>query len=215
MRVAAIIPVGPGHEDVAFDAQRSVSEAWATSEGPFTDLQVQRVLDPWGREGRSRARNTGMDAFPEADWFLLLDADDLLMPTAFESAAVALDVTPHAVGIWGAIYTERLKVTAKNRHPLTFDDLLGETTCGTLSMGCFVRAPEARATRFNEELSNGEDFDFYLRLLDGRPFVKLEVPLVLIRDTVPNCDGTGPKQGKWVQACDAQVQRFLAHRVTT
>ena len=209
MNVSAIIPVGPGHERVARQAVASVWDAWHADDGDFSSVEVCVVPDHAGHKGRSRARNEGVSG-AEADWILFLDADDLLLVESFRLAGDALMCSPGLVGIWGAIMTERLGVTGKNVCPLSFAQILHHRAVGTLSMGCFVRADRARATPFDVNLSNGEDFDFYLRLLAGGvPFVKLEEPLALIRDKVPNCDGTEGEEGQWQEACDLVFDRYM------
>ena len=51
-----VIPVGPGHEDLARDAIGSVLDAWQHGRGPFTDMRVVPIMDTEGVLGRSAAR---------------------------------------------------------------------------------------------------------------------------------------------------------------
>ena len=221
MHVAVITPVGPGHELAAGKCMASVRVAWARSRGPFGTLTHAPVFDSKGSLGRSAARNRGVCVSDRADWYLFLDADDRLEPDAF--ALVAPHVAPPSfedsldsstapcTAVFGAVQTERHGIVRENRHPVTWADLMEHGPVGTLSMGCFVRGDVARATPFNESLDRGEDFDFYLRALHGRPFVKLPEPLVMIGDTVPSAGGPrGYGRIDWRAECQAVIDRWKA-----
>ncbi|MEE8361458.1 MAG: glycosyltransferase, partial [Gemmatimonadales bacterium] len=93
--VAVIIPVGPGHEAIVRDAIDSVeAQTWEQWEcivvndsgnplGPLPQwVTVLETAEP--SSGVAIARNVGIDAC-RSTWFLPLDADDLLEPTALET----------------------------------------------------------------------------------------------------------------------------------
>jgi hypothetical protein len=202
VRVTVITPVGPGHQRVSEECAASVREAWEHSRGPFDAITHQLWDDTEGKLGRSRARNLAMDA---ADWFFFLDADDLCDPLAFVRFDEARESDP--VAVFGAVCTDRFGVTNENVYPLDWDTLIRHGPRGTLSMGCFVRGDVARQTRFNEELDAGEDFDFYLRALRGRRWVKVEGALALIRLSVPSATGPrGYTSLDWQAACMAVIR---------
>ena len=196
MRVVVIIPVGPGHEQVAQTAVYSVHKAWATTSGPFLDLAVVLVPDPQGLRGRSAARNWAMDAYP-ADWHFFLDADDWMDLQAFNLVSLSFAAT------FGAVCLGR-KVIRENRWPCTRADLFEYGAAGTLSMGCFVRGD--LGLRFNDTLDVGEDFDFYMRLPN---FHKVAVPLVHIGYNVPSAGGPrSSAKCQWREACAEVVERY-------
>lgn len=209
MRLTVVTPVGPGHEAVARDCAASVGRAWAHDPGPFTLLRHDLRDDTRGHLGRSRARNLAVAARPDADWFFFLDADDLMEPRAFGRFGEALGAAPDLAAVFGAVCTDRDGVVAENVYPLDWPALLERGAAGTLSMGCFVRGDAARAVPFDESMDAAEDFDFYLRLLHGRQWAKLALPLAVIRRDVPSAGGPrGYATLDWRGACRAVVDRW-------
>lgn len=195
MMVCVVIPVGPGHQELAGAAKVSVLRAWACSRGPFTDLQVVPVADHDGRLGRSRARNVGLDV--PADWHFLLDADDEMMPNAFGFVDLAASATFGAVCLNGQPYI-------RDRQPVTRETIFEHGAHGTLSMGCFVRGD--LGLRFNEGLDVGEDFDFYLRLPD---FTKRTAALVSIGYDHPSAGGPrGYHEIDWREICRRVIDGY-------
>jgi len=209
MRLAVITPVGPGHEAVSMECAASITFAWTHSQGPFDSLRHELIDDSRGEIGRSRARNIGVRANTDADWFMFIDADDLCRIEAFRRFGAALLGDAEIVALFGAIYTDRHGILPENVHPLEWTDLMDRGAEGTLSMGCFIRAGEARATQFNERMDIAEDFDFYLRVLSGRPWAKIDKPLVTIRESVPAASGPrGLAATGWREACQGVVDRW-------
>lgn len=204
MIVVVIIPTGPGHEDLAIEAVRSVKDAWIYSQGPFSDMTVVPVFDLEGKLGRSAARNQGLDSFP-ADWHFLLDADDKMMPEALELVDLEVAATFGAVCLNG-------KVPTNNRYPLSRAQLFTRGPVGTLSMGCFVRGD--LGLRFNETMDVGEDFDFYMRLPD---FTKRRESLVDIGYSKDTPGAGGPRSSQdcdWTAECWKVIEQYrTAHTV--
>lgn len=196
MKVAVIIPVGPGHEELAKRAVASVRSAWATHRGPFTEFVVHVVDDTKGELGRSAARNRGMDEAP-ADWHFLLDADDEMYTGAFRLVDLEASATFGAITLLGRRYR-------RDVWPCTRDTLLARGAHGTLSMGCFVRGD--LGLRFDESLDAGEDFDFYMRLPS---FTKRLEPLVSIGYDQPSAGGPrGYESIDWLKACNEAIDRY-------
>jgi hypothetical protein len=196
LSISVVIPIGPGHYELAAKALRSAQYAWAMSHGPFGEINYATMLDLDGKRGRSNNRNRGMDCFP-ADWYFFLDAGDEMMPNAFD--LVDLD----APATFGAVCIEG-EIAKGNKHPVTRDILFEHGMRGTLNMGCFVNA--RLGLRFDEALRVGEDFDFYLRLPG---FTKLAEPLVSIGRYLPSEGGPSCAGGKeWREACEAVIEHY-------
>ncbi len=206
MRLAVLTPVGPGHQSAVKDCCESVVHALRHDRGVFKDTRHVLIDDSKGELGRSKARNLGMTT--EADWFMFLDADDLCEPTAFGELDDAVYFNPSLVALFGSV-AEEAGTIQDNLYPLDWQKLLKHGPVGTLSMGCFFRADVARAHPFNEELDAGEDFDFYLRALNGQNWKKLDRPLVTIRNTVPSAIGPrGYTSLDWRDVCQEIVNRW-------
>ena len=210
MRLSVVTPVGPGHERTVEDAVQSVMHAWESGRGAFTSLRHEVILDTDGALGRSAARNKGIRSHP-ADWYFLLDADDLLMPLAFD---VFEKADMDAALVFGAVCTDTHGIIRENVCPLDWDGLMRFGARGTLSMGCFVRADVAHAVPFAETLDAGEDFDFYLRACSMFPWEKLAEPLVTIRTRVPSATGPrGYESLDWRTACDRVINPWRCREV--
>lgn len=175
MKLAVIIPVGPGHERCALRAVRSTMGQLGNT---FTSIRVCPLSDPAGT-GRSVTRNEAMDICSFADWYFFLDADDEMMPNA-------LDLPPlDEIGaVWGQPF---------HKHPdgstrLFTDNIPDWETAVTrrraledaFCTGFFARADIAREERYNEGLDFGEDHEFFYRLIARTEFRHLAVPLVTV-----------------------------------
>lgn len=195
---AVIIPIGPGHEMLAERAVRSVQDSWAYHPGRFSSYVIQRVRDPYGKLGRSAARNLGMNMHPGASYHFLLDADDQMVKGTFCRVDVEAPATFGAIMLCGEISRE-------NVYPVTRETLRKRGALGTLSMGCFVRGD--LGVRFDESLDVAEDFDFYMRLPG---FVKVPYPLVDIGYDQPSAGGPrGYDRIDWLGACNSIIQRHV------
>lgn len=193
MRLAVITPIGPGHADIVRRAIESVDRARATSH--FSSVSHVTIDDYAGSMGRSRARNIGMRA--DADWFFLLDADDIMRPDALMLNDFSSPATFGAVSLNGAVFD--------NIYPCSWRDIALHGARGTLSMGCFVRADVT--ARFNESLDTGEDFDFYMRLPGFR---KIARPLVDIGCDTPSAGGPRRSRKDWTEVCNDIIARYIA-----
>jgi glycosyltransferase involved in cell wall biosynthesis len=120
-QVSVIIPVGPGHENVVRDALDSVlaqtEDSWecivVNDSGSELDLSgypwVTCFVTPSPKSGPAIARNIGIEA-ARAPLFVLLDADDYLMPTYLEKSLVVQ-------GQYGGyVYTDYFKVLENGEH---------------------------------------------------------------------------------------------------
>lgn len=201
-KCAVVIPVGPGHDAHYQQAIDSVMTAAQTDPGPFTDFDCVVIDDTAGAKGRSAARNEGVReaAARGADWLFFLDADDIMMPQAFQQMAPHTD---RADAVWGMILESAEaqpgadSLTGRIRLPQlprieTLDDLLLHDPYLTVQMGHFVRTSVALSTPFDEALDVGEDFDYYLRVWGSARCVKITAPLFLNRRGLHS---SGPRSG--------------------
>src|SRR5262245_3705637 len=123
MILTVIVPVGPGHEKYL-----PKSIPGATSR--FTEVRYRPIYDTEGKLGRSKARNMGLEIL-ESDWYFLMDADDTLMPDAFELCDFSAPAT------FGAVHlSDRPTV---NIHPCGWHEVATYGALGTLCMGFFLR----------------------------------------------------------------------------
>ncbi|HMK49339.1 MAG TPA: tetratricopeptide repeat protein [Thermodesulfovibrionales bacterium] len=180
-RCAIVTPVGPGHNGLYSECLESVKKSFSGARGIFSEIIPIRIDDSNGRLGRSSARNIGVKkaAQQNADWIFFLDADDIMAPSAFEYVSGYLE---HFDAVWGSIWTiERGEVYASERpHQLPFlygiEELLLYDPFLTLQMGHFVKTSVALATPFDESIDIGEDFDYYLRVWERHPCIKIPLP---------------------------------------
>ncbi len=201
-KCAVVIPIGPGHRAHVQQAINSVMAAAQNDPGPFTDFDCVTIDDTNGTKGRSKARNEGVrEAVSRgADWLFFLDADDLMMPNAFQQMAPHMD---RVDAVWGLILESvdaqpgQDAVTGRIRLPQlprigTLDDLLLHDPYLTLQMGHFIRASVALETPFDETLDVGEDFEYYVRVWGKARCVKISTPLFLNRRGMHS---SGPRSG--------------------
>lgn len=200
MNLCVVTPVGPGHENVAVNAARSVNLASTNAKylvpRQFSSVRHEIVHDANGDLGRSRARNIGIDRDPAADWYFFLDADDSMCLDALAMNDMEAPATFGAVSLDGM-------ALRNNVWPCGWRDVALRGALGTLSMGFFCRADIARELRFNEEMDRGEDFDFYMRLPG---FTKRECVLVEIGRKHPSAGGPrGYARIDWVGICNGVI----------
>jgi hypothetical protein len=211
LKLVVVTPIGPGHAVPESGLCRERRDRLGPHARPVHVDPAPPLRRHQGELGRSRARNETVAAHPDADWFLFVDADDLLHPEAFAAFDDALYADKSLVAVFGAVATDTLGVVPENVFPLDWRTLLAEGPRGTLSMGCFVRADVARAVSFNEAMDAAEDFDWYLRLLHNRHWTKVKDPLVVIRRQVPSAGGPrGYVDLDWRAACQAVVDKWKA-----
>ncbi len=195
VKCAVIMPVGPGHEALALDAQDSVRAAFDHAPGGFTALELIVIDDTAAKLGRSQARNNGVAAAAAAgaDWIFFLDADDIMNAGAFAAATPALAKYD---AVWGAIAElapdeESGILRAEQLAEIHgIEQLLSCDPYGLLQMGHFVKTPVALANPFDTALDAGEDFDYYLRVWAKYKCTKIPQPLFYNRRGMHS---TGPR----------------------
>jgi hypothetical protein len=115
MKIAVIIPVGPGHAEHAAVAVRSVlAQTIAAKPVVINDtggsiVPIVSAVDTSGGHGVAAARNEGV-AYAiqhKADFVCYLDADDILMPRALEAM-----LRTYAMGHGAYVYGDSLNILA-------------------------------------------------------------------------------------------------------
>lgn len=168
MKVAVITPVGPGHESVYVECQKSIASAWAKNQGPFKDLILIPQWDLEGSFGRSERRNSGIQQAKDmgCDWLFFLDADDIMTPFAFEDVG---KYTSEYDAIWGYICetqfndASNIKLRENQLRPTAaISDILTTDPFLSIQMGHFVKTSVAVKVGFDESMDTGEDFKYYL-----------------------------------------------------
>lgn len=154
-------------DDGSGDDTLSVCRALAAQ-----DKRIRVLQRPNG--GASAARNTGLDAVPNVDWLMFVDADDELFPGLWQELNTA-DVPP-ACGMVLFGFRADSGITCAGQLPIgAFADLPALGTAlfpllfghGLLSSPCmkFYRRRDIGTLRFNEALKINEDVLFNLQFL--------------------------------------------------
>lgn len=202
MRLAVIIPVGPGHEEIAARAIKSVWDAvLPTNRSIWECVDVCDVRDHDGEAGRSKARNVGiLHRAWGADWVFLLDADDTMMPDALTipmpQGKDALFGPAHAL-YWPKHRERKPAKQLTTEPPRTWDELLRQGPIQSYMMGNFYRATALRNHLFREDLDHGEDWEHHLSFLAKHEWAVSATPLALADSTHPSAGGPRGGAVRW------------------
>ena len=209
MKCAVITPVGPGHKELAKEALGSVTQASIASQGPFSVVSHILVDDTKGELGRSEARNWAVKQAHRVgfEWVFFLDADDLMLPSAFESVKDYMELD----AIWGTIFDvspgEDRALPRDQVSVHSLKDLLDNDPYQTLQMGHFVRSEIALDNPFDITMDAGEDFDCYVRLWKNHKCDKIDDVLFVNRRGLHSEGPRSAHGGIWRR----NVQRIIAN----
>jgi glycosyltransferase involved in cell wall biosynthesis len=156
------------------------------------DNRVRCITTP--NRGVSEARNTGID-HASGELVAFLDADDLWKPQKLRRQVDLLDARSDA----GVSTTGHTRVADPDLRPLETHHaedptdacealLLRSQVLGQISTPLVQRALAARV-RFDPRLSQGADWDFFLRLGLCTRFAVIPEPLILYRDIPSSMSG--------------------------
>ena len=125
--------------------------------------------------GVSMARNAGL-ALCDSDLIWFLDADDRLLPHAFETSARALLDRPDAAFAWGfnrLIDPHGVIIPCTPRSPIeaTYEELIKWNAVGPPVDVAFRRSMVVEVGGFDPSVYPCEDYDLYLRLAHRHPTV--------------------------------------------
>lgn len=163
MSVSIVIPIGPGHEQIAARAIQS-------AEQQTIPVSVITHYDQNGK-GAGWARNQGLTQV-NTDWVIFLDADDWLEPNAVEAMLYTAAQHPRRY-----VYTDWYRDAEVMETPQT-----GFAWCGGSWHPVTALLPTAWVRDvggFDETLVGGEDTDLFLNLITSRRCgVRLAQPLL-------------------------------------
>ncbi len=200
-----IIPVGPGHEQMALGAAASFEMAKVCGMGAFDKISPQMVDDTQGRFGRSAARNSAA-AESTAEWLFFLDADDVVLPEVFQAAVPYMDRD----AVWGK-FAQLDGTCVLDRFQgwgfETYDELIQLHPWCSVKIGHLVRRKVFNQYKFNEDLDCGEDWDYYLRVWKHQRCIKHGALTYAKRS---GAHSTGPRSAtgkQWNETVNAMLER--------
>ena len=196
---AVITPMGPDQQDRIQECRQSVFRACKNNRGVFSEVKHIFVRGEANALDRSRAFNTGITKSLElkSDWLCFLEANDLLLPNAFELVAPYID---RYEAIWGQIYTFEDSDETAWKLPLKLEctddirDIMLIHPSLTLCMGHFLKRKIAIRHPFREPLDEGQEVSHFLEVWANHDCVKIPGPLSAKRIG----DGNGTNgTGRW------------------
>ena len=219
-RCAVVTPVGPGHGAFYEHCLASIEKSFKGNKGRFSEIIPIKIDDTEGENGRSKARNMGVKQAAEQgiEWIFFLDADDLIVPSAFKYVSPYLD---NYDGIWGSIWSiEQGEKIAKERPgqlPFLYSihDVLSCDPFVTLQMGHFIKTPIALSTPFDETLDAGEDFDYFMHVWERHNCIKIPLPLFYNRRGHRSQGVRSATGAAWRQIVENILKRYRQGKVTT
>lgn len=158
------------------DNTEEVALAYAAKEPRIKYLSLENG-------GVARARNRGID-MAQGEYILPLDADDTIAPTYLEKAKAVLDSDP----MLKVVYC-RASFFGEKSGPweLKYNDFKNLLIGNTIFVSALFRKADAKAIGgFDEAMTIGyEDWDFFIRLLDGENHV-YQIPEILFNYRIKN-----------------------------
>lgn len=187
--VTVVIPVGPGHEAIIVDAVDSVIaqtyQKWRIVVVNDSGVGLARlpsfvtVLSTEGGTGPAHARNVGINDVT-SPYTVLLDADDILEPTALQQFVdVARD--------WpGYVYSDWIVHETGALHECDEWSIAALEQTMFHAVTCLYPTKALRAVKgFDEVLDSWEDYDLLLKLcVEGVCGLRVPKPLLRYRVTM-------------------------------
>lgn len=196
VKVSVVIPCGPGHEHYVIDAVDSlVAQTFQNWEcivvndtgaalpwiHPFVKVINLAIDDPNDKTINrvSRARNAGIQ-FSKGKYFVLLDADDYLQPSAlahmYDTITKAESGTGYAYTDWYVAETKEKHVTPNYSCATVLDRFNHAVTC------IYLREAWQAVHGFDQQLKGWEDWDFVIALnVAGYCGIRIPYPLLQYR----------------------------------
>lgn len=189
VKVAVIIPVGPGHQELVIDALDSLEaqtyRSWEcivvndTGEPLSIPHPWATVIDTLGQEGPGAARNAGIKV-SRAPLFVPLDADDYLQADAL---ALMMEVWERDGGVVYGQWWDAKPDGVSLWDPPDYDaQLLVTKGCIHAVTALYPKSAWAAVGGFDPTISHWEDWDFQIKLAaQGVCGTKIPRPLFTYR----------------------------------
>jgi glycosyltransferase involved in cell wall biosynthesis len=195
VKISVVIPVGPGHERIVIDAIDSlVAQTFQQWEcivvndtgaplpwiHPFVKVVTVAIKDEGEYVNRvSRARNLGI-SLSRGKYFVLLDADDYLQPSAlskmYDTITQAEANTAYAYTDWYVAETKERHSTPNYSCTSVLDRFNHAVTC------IYLREAWEKVNGFDQQLKGWEDWDFVIALnVAGYCGIRVPYPLLQYR----------------------------------
>ena len=185
-----VTPYTPRHARHLDRSGSCVDAAKSYSMGPFSEVTHIFVEDK-DRLGPGWGRNDIVKNCPvKADWFLFVDADDMVKPHVFEAMRWLRDRDKELPDIvWGQIEhrdTRGEEVVmlgnAGAYEPFGWNRFLarGHDRGAGVNVGFFLRAGLATAHQWFEQQYHLEDIEYFATLMAHGAFTRLPFPLVTV-----------------------------------
>jgi glycosyltransferase involved in cell wall biosynthesis len=164
--------------------------------------------------GPSLARNIAMsEAFNDTDYFMILDADDMMLPKKVEKLLAAIEENPEEIGVaYGDYYIqdENGLMKMEFKRPFSRDRL--EREC-IVHSGALINKKALILTHENNhfydpQMRVAEDYDLWMRISEHMMIKHVPEFLSIVRNHKRNSSNT-VDQGVWNQCLNRLHQKRL------
>ncbi|MFC4701980.1 glycosyltransferase family 2 protein [Glaciecola siphonariae] len=149
---------------IIVDDASTVDYDWQTIQSSAPNILIKRLETV---HGANACRNIGL-ALAQSNILAFLDDDDAWKPQYLASIEQAYIDEPDISGTTSGkeIMDTDCECIVNSAAYVSLEELkMGNTYCGM--SGVTVKASVAKSFRFDEELQNGQDWDFFIRVVNG------------------------------------------------
>lgn len=193
-----------------------VDRAKSYSMGPFSEI-THVFSEDRDLKGPGWGRNDIVQNCPvKADWFLFVDADDMVKPHVFEAMSWVRERDEDVPDVvWGQIEQRDTRGgevvmlgSASSYEPFGWNRFLsrGHDRGAGVNVGFFVRAAFAKTFLWFEGQYRMEDIEYFLTLMAHGSFTRLPFPLVTVDHLTESTNDR--RKGEGVKREWGPVRRF-------